>query len=202
MPVIRTRSYLSDDATLKAHGIDRREVFMVWRTPTDDGMGFDLLIAVDLFSPSHSDDRNDWQLVFTCPMCTIRHILEDSHVGGQTMQIKVFDAKRLRDLDPWTLKDVQTRCSIQVTRGPGSTKEFDVANESLTFEGNKYTGLVTISPNARCPFCPDANDGRQFAVTFPRPGLAMQDPRIKVWPIKRDELSKASYVKAKEDLSL
>lgn len=188
MSVIRTRSYLSDDKTLNAHGIRRREVFMVWRAPTSDGQAIDLLVALDVFSPSHSDDRSDVMLVFTCPVCTIRHILEDSPVGGEVMPIKVFDPKRLASLDPYTIKDVQTRCSIQVTRGADSNKEFDVADEELTFDGKRYRGLVTISPNAACPYCPEAQDG-QFKVTFPRPGLAIQDPSYKIWPIKREELA-------------
>lgn len=189
---IRTRSYLSDDATLRANGVERREVYMVWRAPTTDGQAIDLLMAVDMFSPSHSNDRSDVMLVFTCPVCTIRHILEDSPVGGFTMPIKVFDPERLADLDPYVLRDVQTRCSIQVTRGAGSPKEFDVADELLTFDGRPYRGLVNISPSATCPYCPEANDNHIFSVVFPRPGLAIQAPGEKIWPMKRDELRLAA----------
>ena len=192
MVAIRTRSYLSDDATLKAHGIERREVFMCYRAPTDDGLGLDLLMAVDVFSPSNSTDRDDWMLVFTCPVCTIRFITEDSEIGGWRLPIKVFDPKRLADLDPWTIQQVQTRCSLQVQRGAGSTKEFDILDDVMDFDGKRYRGLVSVSPNMACPYCPEAQDGRQFSVFFPRPGLAIQDPRYKLWSYKPTDLAKAS----------
>lgn len=187
MAVIRTRSYLSDDAALKRNGIDRTEVFFVYAAGTDDGMGIELLIAADLFSPSNSNDRDKWMLVFACPVCTMRWCLEDSIVGGHLMDHKVLDFKRLGTLDPWVIQQVQTRCSLQVERGFGSPKEFDVAKEALTFDGQRYEGLVTVSPHMACSYCPEANDGRQFAVTFPRPGLAIQSPGLKLWPLKRED---------------
>src|SRR3990167_1445489 len=125
MPVIRTRSYLSDDATLKRNGIDRTEVFFVYAAGTDDGMGIELLIAADLFSPSHNNDRDAWMIVMTCPVCTMRWCLEDSIVGGVLMDHKVLDFKRLGTLDPWVIQQVQARCSLQIERGPGSHKEFE-----------------------------------------------------------------------------
>lgn len=194
MPAIRTRSYLSDDATLKANGIDRTEVFFVYAFGTDDGLGAEMLVAADVFSPSHSTDRDQWMLVLTCPVCTIRHILEDSIVGGEWGTVKVFDPKkiaRLAEEDPFTLQQVQQRCSLQVDRGPGSHKEWDVAREWLSFEGRRYEGLLTVSPHMACSYCPEAEDGRQFAVTFPRPGYAIQAPGMKLWPMKQIALAKA-----------
>lgn len=177
--LIRTKKAV--DELLEQAGVERRKIPFVYCAASDDGMSHTFLWSGSLWhSPSDPNNKTAVAFHFPCPVCAIRYTVTDETVGGEILAERFFQPGNVAR--PFEVEDTLVQNHINVDR---SKREFEVDFEGhFMWEGRRFSPLIQVAGIMRCPYCPDAKDGRRMEAVFTKPGVLVQIPTSRIWPAK------------------
>lgn len=168
------------DALLAEQGIKRRKIPFVFMAASDDGMSHSFLWQGALWTAPGSDDPRNVAFHFPCPVCNIRFTVTEETVGGVVLAERFFRPNDV--VRPFDVEDTLVANHINVDR---RKREFDVDFEGyFEWEGQRKSPLIQVAGILRCPYCPEAKDGRRLEALFVKPGVLVQIPTARIWPAK------------------